>query len=196
LAELIEFIGWERILYMDTDSLMYLLSENEEENVTVSPFLGELSSELDEDDVIVEFSTGGPKVYGFETRKGKCQTKVKGFKLDQRTSAVFSNSNLKKIVRNYISVNCDEKTGRVSIPNLNVSELRNEFFENFHSATENISSAVATSGGISVYNTNRIRRSNAWEIFKETEQKMYTVNCSKFIVLQNGLTVPFGFVES
>jgi len=196
LAELIEFIGWERILYMDTDSLMYLLSENDDENVTVSPFLGELSSELDEDDVIVEFSTGGPKVYGFETKKGKCQTKVKGFKLDQRTSAVFSNSNLKKIVRNYIKVNCDEKTGRVSIPNLNVSELRNEFYENFHSATDNISSAVATSGGISVYNTNRIRRSNAWEIFKETEQKMYTVNCSKFIVLQNGLTVPFGFVES
>jgi hypothetical protein len=196
LAELIDFVGWERVLYMDTDSLIYLLSENEEENLTVSPFLGELSSELDDDDVIVDFSTGGPKVYGFETRKGKCQTKVKGFKLDQRTSAVFSNSNLKKIIQRYIEVNCDERTGRVSIPKLNVAGMREEFFENFHSTCENISSVAATSGGISVYNTNRIRRSNAWEIFKETEQKMYTVNCSKFIVMQNGLTVPFGFVES
>ncbi len=196
LGNLIDIVGWDRVLYMDTDSLIYLLSENKDENLPVSPFLGELSSELDDDDVIEDFTTGGPKVYGFVTKKGVSQMKVKGFKLDQRTAAIFSFSNLKKIVSSYIVRNCDYSTGRVRIPNLNSAELRNTFFNEYHSLFENISSVAATSQGVSVYNTNRIKRSNAWEIFKETEQKMYTVNCSKFIVLQNGLTVPFGFVES
>ena len=67
----------ERVLYYDTDSIMYLQEEGQP-NPILGDYLGEFTSELDDDDYIVEFVPGGPKNYGFTTKKGK----VRGFRLD------------------------------------------------------------------------------------------------------------------
>ena len=49
-------------------------------------YLGELTSELDDDDHIVEFVSGGPKNYGYKTKNGKVSCKVRGFTLNVRGS--------------------------------------------------------------------------------------------------------------
>ena len=42
----------------------------------------EFTSELDNDDRIVKFVSGGPKNYGYQTHKGKVECRVRGFRLN------------------------------------------------------------------------------------------------------------------
>ena len=76
----LELLG-ERVLYYDTDSVLFLQEEGQA-NPALGPYLGEFTSELDDDDYIVEFVSGGPKNYGFQTHKGKVECKVRGFRLN------------------------------------------------------------------------------------------------------------------
>ena len=48
--------------------------------------MGELTNELDQDDHITTFVSGGPKNYGYQTKKGKTVCKVRGFTLNYRGS--------------------------------------------------------------------------------------------------------------
>ena len=71
----------ERVLYYDTDSVIYWTDENQSIPV-LGDYLGEFTSELDPDDFIVEFVSGGPKNYGYQTQKGHVECKVRGFRLN------------------------------------------------------------------------------------------------------------------
>ena len=71
----------ERVLYYDTDSVIYWTDENQATPV-LGDYLGEFTSELDPDDFIVEFVSGGPKNYGYQTQKGHVECKVRGFRLN------------------------------------------------------------------------------------------------------------------
>ena len=71
----------ERVLYYDTDSVIYL-EEPGQPSPVLGNYLGEFTSELDDDDYIVEFVSGGPKNYGYKTKKGKIECKVRGFRLN------------------------------------------------------------------------------------------------------------------
>ena len=71
----------ERVLYYDTDSVVYLEDEGQS-NPVLGDYLGEFTSELDADDYIQEFVSGGPKNYGYVTKKGKVECKVRGFRLN------------------------------------------------------------------------------------------------------------------
>jgi hypothetical protein len=193
LLKFIYAVG-SRFVYCDTDSIIYKKSRIESENLPVTPFLGDLSSELEPGDVIIKFVCGGPKVYCFMTLFGKIIVHIKGFKSDVRSQTVFSLPNVDRLVRGYIKRNVDPTTQRVHPPAIDLQELRRQIFDDYH-FDKTVSSAVATSSVISIFNVNRIRRNSAWEIFKESEQKMYTVQISKFIVFINGVTVPFGFVD-
>ena len=51
-------------------------------NPDLGNYLGEFTSELGKDDHIVEFVSGGPKNYGYTTKKGKVECKVRGFRLN------------------------------------------------------------------------------------------------------------------
>ena len=44
-------------------------------------YLGELTDELDDDDCITTFVSGGPKNYSYQTKNGKTVCKVRGFTL-------------------------------------------------------------------------------------------------------------------
>lgn len=68
-------------LYMDTDSVIYI----DRGQLSVGPYLGDLTDELDEDDGIVSFVSTGPKCYAYTTRKGKTSCKIKGFSLNPAT---------------------------------------------------------------------------------------------------------------
>jgi len=80
LYEALELLG-ERVLYYDTDSVIYL-EEERQPNPVLGDYLGEFTSELDDDDTIEEFVSGGPKNYGYKTRQGKVECKVRGFRLN------------------------------------------------------------------------------------------------------------------
>ena len=49
-------------------------------------YLGDFKNELKEGDTIVEFASGGPKNYGYQTRQGKQECKVRGISLNSEGS--------------------------------------------------------------------------------------------------------------
>jgi hypothetical protein len=72
-----------RVLYFDTDSVIYVSKEDEWEPPTGS-YLGQLTDELD-GGYITTFVSGGPKNYAYETSTDKTVCKVRGITLNYRT---------------------------------------------------------------------------------------------------------------
>ena len=73
----------DRVLYMDTDSIIYKTREGQV-TLPTRRFLGEFTNETPGDS-IVEFVSGGPKNYGYLTKNGKTECKVRGFSLNYET---------------------------------------------------------------------------------------------------------------
>lgn len=86
LYDALKIIG-NNILYCDTDSVIFIDRGNT--NLTTGPFLGDLTSELDADDYITEYTATGPKSYAFRTLKGHEVCKVKGFTLKANSPLTF-----------------------------------------------------------------------------------------------------------
>ena len=80
LYKALELLG-QRVLYFDTDSVIYL-EEPGQPNPPLGDYLGQFTSELKADDHITEFVSGGPKNYGYQTKNGKVECKVRGFRLN------------------------------------------------------------------------------------------------------------------
>ena len=80
LYEALEFLG-KCVLYFDTDSVIYL-EEPGQPNPPLGDYLGKFTGKLEADDYIMEFVSGGPKNYGYQTKKGKVECKVRGFRLN------------------------------------------------------------------------------------------------------------------
>ena len=75
----------ERVLYFDTDSVIFK-SLPGEKLPPHGDFLGVFKNELNEEDTIVEFASWGPKNYGYQTRQGKQECKVRGISLNSEGS--------------------------------------------------------------------------------------------------------------
>ncbi|CAB3997155.1 DNA polymerase [Paramuricea clavata] len=73
-----------RVLYFDTDSVIYVSKEGEWEPPTGS-YLGELTDELDGAH-ITTFVSGGPKNYAYEMSTDETVYKVRGITLNYRTA--------------------------------------------------------------------------------------------------------------
>ena len=73
----------ERLLYMHTDSVIYIQKPGEP-SIPTGNYLRQYTNELDEGDHIVEFVVAGPKNYAFNTKQGKQTCKVRGFTLNVR----------------------------------------------------------------------------------------------------------------
>ena len=87
----------ERVLYYDTDSVIYL-EEPGQPSPVLGNYLGDFTSELDGDDYIVEFVSGGPKNYGYTTKKGKVECKVRGFRLNSEGKSQLNYSVMRQNV--------------------------------------------------------------------------------------------------
>ena len=70
----------EQVLYFDTDSVIYSQVGNEP-SLENGDYLGDLTDELDPGQTIVDFTSGGPKNYGYRTTANKTECKVRGFSL-------------------------------------------------------------------------------------------------------------------
>ena len=88
LYEALELLG-NRVIYYDTDSVVFL--ENSDDPNQVQPqlgnYLGDFTDECDPGDYIIEFVSGGPKNYGYVTKNGKVECKVRGFRLNAEGKA-------------------------------------------------------------------------------------------------------------
>ena len=73
----------ERVVYYDTDSVIYT-SKPGEENPKTGVYLGELTDELN-GDYITTFVSGGPKNYAYELSSGKTCCKIRGITLNYQT---------------------------------------------------------------------------------------------------------------
>ena len=70
----------ERVLYYDTDSIVYLTQPDQPEP-RLGNYIGDLTDELGGDHITV-FASGGPKNYGYITNGDKTDIKVRGITLD------------------------------------------------------------------------------------------------------------------
>ena len=70
----------EQVLYFDTDSVIYSHVGNQP-SLENGDYLGDLTDELDPGQTIVDFTSGGPKNYGYRTTANKTECKVRGFSL-------------------------------------------------------------------------------------------------------------------
>ncbi len=79
LLSLLELLD-ERVLYYDTDSVIYRHPKGDHLGVPYGPFLGQLKDELSDDHsrYIVEFVCTGPKSYSYRDNHGRVQLKFKG----------------------------------------------------------------------------------------------------------------------
>lgn len=84
LYEALASVPSTKILYMDTDSIIFV-EPNDKTYLKTGKYLGDLTDEIGEDDAIVEFVSTGPKSYAYHTKKGKHEVKVKGITLNVST---------------------------------------------------------------------------------------------------------------
>ena len=87
----------ERILYFDTDSVVYTWQPGQEQ-IDSGNYLGDFTSELKENEYITEFVAAGPKNYAYATNKGVVCCKVRGFTLNTRGQAVLNFAPVKDLV--------------------------------------------------------------------------------------------------
>lgn len=96
LYEALEILN-QRVLYMDTDSVVFTDNLDDPSPLIVGPFLGDLTDELD-GETITEFTSTGPKSYAYKTTGDKEVCKIKGFTLNFKTSQVLNFEALKDLV--------------------------------------------------------------------------------------------------
>ena len=90
----------DRVLYFDTDSIIYLTRENDVYEPETGVYLGEFTNELDKDEYITEFVCAGPKNYAYKTNKNNTECTIKGFTLNYVTSLEIAFYSIKEIVTN------------------------------------------------------------------------------------------------
>ena len=96
LYDTLQSLG-ERVLYYDTDSIIYSTDEGQTDP-DLGPYLGDFTSELDKKDYIVEFVSGGPQNYGYTTNNGHVECKVRGFRLNSEGKTQLNYNVMKKNV--------------------------------------------------------------------------------------------------
>ena len=75
----------ECTLYFDTDSVIFKTSPGQKKP-ELGDYMGDFKNELSEGATITQFASGGPKNYGYETKQGKHECKVRGISLNSEGS--------------------------------------------------------------------------------------------------------------
>lgn len=94
----LEKIG-KRVLYCDTDSIIFI-SRNNEYEPELGNYIGQFTNEIDPEDgnYIEEFVTAGPKSYAFKTDTGVTDCTVKGITFNYLTSLQINFDSIQNIV--------------------------------------------------------------------------------------------------
>ena len=114
-----------RVLYWDTDSVIYTQKEGEPEP-PIGDYLGDLTNELSEGDWITEFICNGPKNYAYRTHQGKTACKVKGFSLNYTNSEVINLESMKDAMFNRENPHQNYQT--VNLSKISRDKIRSEIY--------------------------------------------------------------------
>lgn len=87
----------DRVLYYDTDSIVFILSKENEYEPPLGDYLGKLTDELD-GEYIEEFVSLGPKNYAMMLSNKKTKCVIKGLSLNYIASTKVNFEEMKKIV--------------------------------------------------------------------------------------------------
>lgn len=122
----------DRVLYYDTDSIVFVSDEhleNSSDMPQLGDYLGEFTDELD-GNYIVEFVSAGPKNYAKLLNNGECQSVVKGFQLNYIAEKVVNFDSIKKIVledRSPLYVDQQKLTRSIKDWEINTSIIDKEY---------------------------------------------------------------------
>ena len=119
--EQIEHAAPGRILYFDTDSVIYVSRPGVPDPPTGN-FLGDLTSELKPSQHIQEFVSLGPKSYGYQINDGKTCVKVKGFTLNKATDDVVNFNSLLKMLDRTTVTNVPQNYLKRNLSSLHISD--------------------------------------------------------------------------
>ena len=100
LYEKLDYLD-KQVLYFDTDSIVYIESQNSKA-IETGDMLGELTDELDGETINNTFVSGGPKNCSFIYGNNKQKCIIKGFKLNHENSQILNHTNMIKMVKNEI----------------------------------------------------------------------------------------------
>ena len=89
----------DRILYFDTDSIIFISKENLYEP-ELGDYLGKFTNEIKNENYIQEFVSAGPKNYGYLVDNGKSFCKIKGFSVNFIASQKLNFDTMKDLVIN------------------------------------------------------------------------------------------------
>lgn len=152
LYEYLDALG-ERVLYYDTDSVIYVSKDGQYDPPTGN-CIGDMTDELNEyglGSYISEFVSGGPKNYAYkiwstQQQKEKVVCKVKGFSLNYEVSKQINFDSIKNMVINddpedeicIISKNirrtqCHTVITKTESKNYQIKALKRRFLENYDS---------------------------------------------------------------
>ena len=93
----------ERVLYADTDSCVYRCNPLDSYTPPLGNYLGDLTSELEPDDYICNWTAAGPKSYAYQTKKGKVVLKVKGITQNYENCKKINFDSLTELVENHLN---------------------------------------------------------------------------------------------
>ena len=111
LYEALERLG-KRVLYFDTDSVLYVSRTGEPDEMT-GTHLGEFTNELDDQQFIREFCSGGPKNYWYLCNDDKTECKVKGHSLNVEGKAQLNYQVLQQNTLDELCRPLDEKLSSI-----------------------------------------------------------------------------------
>jgi hypothetical protein len=90
----------DRVLYFDTDSIIFISKENHYEP-ELADYLGKFTNEIKGDNYIEEFVSAGPKNYGYKLNNGQTSCKIKGFSVNFIASESLNFQSMRDLVFNH-----------------------------------------------------------------------------------------------
>jgi hypothetical protein len=108
----------KRVLYCDTDSIIYV-SRPEEYEPVLGNYLGQFTNEID-DGYIDEFVSAGPKNYAYKLSTGKTHCTIKGFTQNHLTSLKLNYDTIKDIV-------CENQEKKIVVDQLKFTKNKKDW---------------------------------------------------------------------
>ena len=103
----------DRVLYFDTDSIIYVTRPEDTYQPKIGTYLGEWTNEIDsrEGNHIVEFVSAGPKNYAYKLDTGVTHCTVKGFTLNYLASLKITFDSIRELV-------CKNQSDKIAVDQL------------------------------------------------------------------------------